>query len=159
MFTTGVRRFPACSTILGWAPPRTRPRWEGSTAVITRRGSSRSWMRDDEVLRTDLSVADDYLQEVLSHSSSEKMKHIVTTIQHEQNTIIRNIEDKFLIVQGVAGSGKTSVACTEWRICSTRTSSFMRGTSWCSRPKGVHRVHLGRPSRSGRGEHSSNHFQ
>jgi len=59
---------------------------------------------------TDLSVADDYLQEVLSHSSSQKMKHIVTTIQHEQNTIIRNIEDKFLIVQGVAGSGKTSVA-------------------------------------------------
>jgi DNA helicase-2/ATP-dependent DNA helicase PcrA len=58
----------------------------------------------------DLSVVDDYLQEVLSHSSSEKMKHIVTTIQHEQNTIIRNIEDKFLIVQGVAGSGKTSVA-------------------------------------------------
>src|SRR4030095_4642467 len=59
---------------------------------------------------TDLTVADDYLQEVLSHSSSEKMKHIVTTIQHEQNTIIRNIQDKFLIVQGVAGSGKTSVA-------------------------------------------------
>ena len=59
---------------------------------------------------TDLSVADDYLQEVLSHSSSEKMKNIVTTIQHEQNTIIRNIEDRFLIVQGVAGSGKTSVA-------------------------------------------------
>ena len=59
---------------------------------------------------TDLNVDDDYLQEVLSHSSSAKMKHIVTTIQHEQNTIIRNIEDKFLIVQGVAGSGKTSVA-------------------------------------------------
>jgi len=59
---------------------------------------------------TDLSVADDYLQEVLSNASSEKMKNIVTTIQHEQNTIIRNIEDKFLIVQGVAGSGKTSVA-------------------------------------------------
>ena len=59
---------------------------------------------------TDLNVDDEYLQEVLSHSSSEKMKHIVTTIQHEQNTIIRNIEDKFLIVQGVAGSGKTSVA-------------------------------------------------
>jgi DNA helicase-2/ATP-dependent DNA helicase PcrA len=59
---------------------------------------------------TDLSVADDYLQEVLSQSSSEKMKNIVTTIQHEQNSVIRNIEDRFLIVQGVAGSGKTSVA-------------------------------------------------
>jgi len=59
---------------------------------------------------TDLIVDDEYLQEVLSQSSSEKMKHIVTTIQHEQNKIIRNIQDKFLIVQGVAGSGKTSVA-------------------------------------------------
>jgi DNA helicase II / ATP-dependent DNA helicase PcrA len=68
---------------------------------------------DGEMTRcfdTDLSVADDYLQEVLSQSSSEKMKNIVTTIQHEQNSVIRNIEDRFLIVQGVAGSGKTSVA-------------------------------------------------
>jgi DNA helicase II / ATP-dependent DNA helicase PcrA len=59
---------------------------------------------------TDLSVADDYLQEVLSQSSSERMKNIVTTIQHEQNSVIRNIDDRYLIVQGVAGSGKTSVA-------------------------------------------------
>lgn len=59
---------------------------------------------------TDLNVADDFLQEVLSQSSSEKMKQVVTTIQREQNSIIRNTEDRFLIVQGVAGSGKTSVA-------------------------------------------------
>lgn len=59
---------------------------------------------------TDLSVADDYLQEALAQSSSEKMKNIVTTIQQEQNCVIRNIEDRYLIVQGVAGSGKTSVA-------------------------------------------------
>jgi DNA helicase-2/ATP-dependent DNA helicase PcrA len=59
---------------------------------------------------SDLNVLDDYLQEVLAQSSSSKLKHIVTTIQHEQNRIIRNTEDKYLIVQGVAGSGKTSVA-------------------------------------------------
>jgi DNA helicase IV len=81
------------------------------SGTVTRR---RQFKIEDGVMTrcfdTDMSVADDFLQEVLSRSSSEKMKNIVTTIQHEQNTIIRNIEDRFLIVQGVAGSGKTSVA-------------------------------------------------
>ena len=57
-----------------------------------------------------LNIDDDYLQEILSQSSSEKMTNIVNTIQIEQNEIIRNIKDKYLIVQGIAGSGKTSVA-------------------------------------------------
>ena len=57
-----------------------------------------------------ISIDDDLLQEVLANESSEKMKNIVNTIQEEQNKIIRNIEDKHLIVQGIAGSGKTSVA-------------------------------------------------
>ncbi|MEG0826620.1 MAG: AAA family ATPase, partial [Bacilli bacterium] len=47
---------------------------------------------------------------ILSNSSSDKMTNIVNTIQGEQNEIIRNIVDKYLIVQGIAGSGKTSVA-------------------------------------------------
>ncbi len=59
---------------------------------------------------SDLNIEDEYLQEVLSSSSSEKMVNIVNTIQKEQNEIIRNIIDKYLIVQGIAGSGKTSVA-------------------------------------------------
>ncbi len=50
------------------------------------------------------------MQEILSKSSSHKMKNIVSTIQREQNEVIRNIKDKYLLVQGVAGSGKTSVA-------------------------------------------------
>lgn len=58
----------------------------------------------------DLNVVDECLQEVLSESSSQKMKNIVNTIQSEQNEIIRNISNKNLIVQGIAGSGKTSVA-------------------------------------------------
>lgn len=62
------------------------------------------------VFDSDLNVVDDCLQEVLSESSSEKMKNIVNTIQQEQNEIIRNVSNKNLIVQGIAGSGKTSVA-------------------------------------------------
>ena len=62
------------------------------------------------VFDSNLNVTDDCLQEVLGESSSDKMKNIVDTIQKEQNEIIRNISNKNLIVQGIAGSGKTSVA-------------------------------------------------
>jgi DNA helicase-2/ATP-dependent DNA helicase PcrA len=55
-------------------------------------------------------ITDDILQEVLSRNSSSKMKHIVETIQKEQDMIIRDTENEVLIVQGVAGSGKTSIA-------------------------------------------------
>ncbi len=57
-----------------------------------------------------LSISDDVLQEVLEKESSEKMENIVNTIQKEQNQIIRGNEKRNLIIQGVAGSGKTSVA-------------------------------------------------
>lgn len=62
------------------------------------------------IFDSDINIVDDCLQEVLSETSSDKMKNIVNTIQHEQNEIIRNIRDKNLVVQGIAGSGKTSVA-------------------------------------------------
>lgn len=57
-----------------------------------------------------LSIDDELLQEVLASDSNEKMKNIVNTIQQEQNNVIRNVRDKTLIVSGIAGSGKTSVA-------------------------------------------------
>ena len=57
-----------------------------------------------------LNIEDEMLQEVLASESSEKMKNIVNTIQSEQNNVIRNVTDKNLIVSGIAGSGKTSVA-------------------------------------------------
>lgn len=57
-----------------------------------------------------LNIEDDMLQEVLAQESSEKMKNIVNTIQSEQNAVIRNLTHKNLIVSGIAGSGKTSVA-------------------------------------------------
>lgn len=55
-------------------------------------------------------IGDEILQEVLSRNSSVKMRNIVETIQKEQDMIIRDTENELLIVQGVAGSGKTSIA-------------------------------------------------
>lgn len=62
------------------------------------------------VFDNNLNVQDELLQEVLSNKANDKMKNIVNTIQAEQNRIIRNTKDNNLIVQGIAGSGKTSVA-------------------------------------------------
>ncbi|WP_312026087.1 RNA polymerase recycling motor HelD [Listeria booriae] len=59
---------------------------------------------------TNVAIGDELLKEVLGNNASDKMKNIVATIQKEQNQIIRNIKNNYLIVQGVAGSGKTSVA-------------------------------------------------
>ena len=55
-------------------------------------------------------IQDDILQQELAHTSDEKMKSIISTIQKEQNQIIRNEKAHTLIIQGVAGSGKTSIA-------------------------------------------------
>lgn len=59
---------------------------------------------------TGVTIGDEMLQEVLGSNASTQMKSIVATIQREQNQIIRNEKSKFLFVQGVAGSGKTSAA-------------------------------------------------
>ena len=62
------------------------------------------------IFDNNINIDDELLQEVLASESSDKMKNIVNTIQTEQNKVIRNTDDKNLIVQGIAGSGKTSVA-------------------------------------------------
>ena len=62
------------------------------------------------IFDTSINIEDEVLQQVLLEDSNDKMKNIVNTIQQEQNKVIRNVEDKTLIVQGIAGSGKTSVA-------------------------------------------------
>ncbi|NUU64258.1 RNA polymerase recycling motor HelD [Paenibacillus agri] len=59
---------------------------------------------------TGVTIGDELLQQVLSHSADDKMKNIVATIQKEQNAIIRNDKSRMLVVQGAAGSGKTSAA-------------------------------------------------
>ncbi len=70
-------------------------------------------IKDSKLLHifdNNINIDDELLQEVLANESSDKMKNIVNTIQMEQNRVIRNTDDKNLIVQGIAGSGKTSVA-------------------------------------------------
>ncbi|NRD80380.1 UvrD-helicase domain-containing protein [Bacillus sp. BRMEA1] len=62
------------------------------------------------MFETGVTIGDEMLQEVLGNNASSQMKSIVATIQREQNAIIRNEKSKLLIVQGVAGSGKTSAA-------------------------------------------------
>ncbi len=57
-----------------------------------------------------LTITDDMLKEALGNNASTYMKNIVETIQKEQDMIIRNKGNDVLIVQGVAGSGKTSIA-------------------------------------------------
>ena len=62
------------------------------------------------MIESALTVHDDILQKELSSNVDDKMKNIVATIQREQNQIIRNKDIRTLIIQGVAGSGKTSIA-------------------------------------------------
>lgn len=66
--------------------------------------------RMEYMLESAININDDVLQKELSRASDEKMKNIAATIQKEQNEIIRNDYSYELIIQGVAGSGKTSIA-------------------------------------------------
>ncbi|RFU70945.1 helicase [Peribacillus saganii] len=59
---------------------------------------------------TGVTIGDELLQEVLGRQADSQMKSIVATIQKEQNRIIRNDRSRLLVVQGAAGSGKTSAA-------------------------------------------------
>lgn len=62
------------------------------------------------MLESSLNIQDDVLQEELSRASDSKLKTIVATIQRDQNAIIRNDDAHTMIIQGAAGSGKTSIA-------------------------------------------------
>lgn len=78
---------------------------------ITRKRQYR--IRDGEMefmIESDVNIHDDVLQKELSQAADDKMKNIVATIQRDQNAIIRNENSEVLIIQGVAGSGKTSIA-------------------------------------------------
>lgn len=70
-------------------------------------------IRDERIelmLESAVNIVDDVLQEEVSRSSDAGMKNIVATIQRDQNAIVRNAEAQTLVIQGVAGSGKTSIA-------------------------------------------------
>lgn len=59
---------------------------------------------------SDVQIVDEFLRQLLSQNTTPKMKAIVETIQQEQDVVIRDMENDLLMVQGVAGSGKTSIA-------------------------------------------------
>ncbi len=58
----------------------------------------------------DLEIMDDFLRKALADNASPKMKNIVQTIQRDQDMVIRDMHSDLLMVQGAAGSGKTSIA-------------------------------------------------
>ncbi len=66
--------------------------------------------RMEYMFESSVTVHDDILGRELSANADERMRNIVATIQREQNRIIRDAEAPTLIIQGVAGSGKTSIA-------------------------------------------------
>lgn len=74
----------------------------------------RQYFIEDGVLEKysdiDLKANDELLQVALEEKADDRLKNIVATIQGEQNNIIRADMNKALIVQGVAGSGKTTIA-------------------------------------------------
>ena len=59
---------------------------------------------------SDVKIDDEILMAELGSGGSTALKNIVRTIQKEQNAIIRNTRDKIMVIQGAAGSGKTSIA-------------------------------------------------
>ncbi|MCW0953617.1 AAA family ATPase [Weissella ceti] len=68
-------------------------------------------IEDGEIINmfdTDVTIGDEMLQYTLGQQNDDTMHNIVATIQQEQNRIIRDTESNLLVVQGVAGSGKTS---------------------------------------------------
>jgi DNA helicase-2/ATP-dependent DNA helicase PcrA len=62
------------------------------------------------LIENGVNIHDDVLQRELAKSSDDKLKNIVATIQRDQNAVIRNETATVMVIQGVAGSGKTSIA-------------------------------------------------
>lgn len=59
---------------------------------------------------SDIKIDDEILKSELGSNGEVQLKNIIRTIQKEQNAIIRNTKDRILVIQGAAGSGKTSIA-------------------------------------------------
>ncbi|MDK0733944.1 AAA family ATPase [Clostridium perfringens] len=77
---------------------------EGRRQIIVKKGELKG------VFDSAIDVKDDILQMVLSNNSSDKLKDVIVTIQQEQDEIIRKERTSNIVVNGVAGSGKTTIA-------------------------------------------------
>mgnify|MGYP005847711771 CR=1 FL=1 len=81
------------------------------TGNIERKRQFRIRYHDIELMiDSDVNIVDDVLLDTLNEASDAHMREIVATIQRDQNAIIRNEDARVLVIQGVAGSGKTSIA-------------------------------------------------
>jgi len=94
---------------LGEASYKT-PSGQISGEIVLKRQYKIKEGRMEFMIENAVNIHDDILQKELSKSSDDKMKNIVATIQRDQNTVIRNETAPVMIIQGVAGSGKTSIA-------------------------------------------------
>jgi DNA helicase-2/ATP-dependent DNA helicase PcrA len=79
-------------------------------AIVLKRQYRIKEGRMEFMIENEMNIHDDVLQRELSKSADDKMKNIVATIQRDQNAVIRNETAPVMIIQGVAGSGKTSIA-------------------------------------------------
>ncbi|TPR23507.1 ATP-dependent DNA helicase [Apilactobacillus micheneri] len=84
------------------------PAGKQSTDLLKKRQFQIKKGHIDNMFDTNETVGDEMLQSALGDQNDETMQNIVATIQSEQNDIIRDTNSDLLVVQGVAGSGKTS---------------------------------------------------
>lgn len=106
-------RAPVSSLYYDYGPGPVRYETPGGTITGEMTLKRQFVIRDGRIrsmFDTGVTIGDELLQEVLGQQSDAQMKSIVATIQSEQNKIIRNEKARLLIVQGAAGSGKTSAA-------------------------------------------------
>ncbi|ASS74065.1 helicase [Tumebacillus algifaecis] len=106
-------RAPVSSLYYDYSPGPAEYETPGGTVEGTMELKRQFIIRDGEIeslFDTGVTIGDELLQQVLGRHSDAQMKSIVATIQKEQNRIIRNVRNRLLVVQGAAGSGKTSAA-------------------------------------------------
>ncbi len=106
-------RTPIASMYYDHSPGAAQYETPGGTVTGTMKLKRQYQIREGQlqnVFDTSLTIGDELLQQVLGKGADNQMRSIVATIQKEQNAIIRDDKSRMLIVQGAAGSGKTSAA-------------------------------------------------
>ncbi|MBO9597463.1 MAG: UvrD-helicase domain-containing protein [Cohnella sp.] len=106
-------RTPVASLYYDYSPGAAAYDTPGGRVTGTMELKRQYQIRDGQlrnVIDTSLTIGDELLQQALGQGADAQMKSIVATIQKEQNAIIREDSSRMLIVQGAAGSGKTSAA-------------------------------------------------
>ncbi|MDF2557131.1 MAG: family ATPase [Bacillales bacterium] len=110
--------------IIDWRAPIANLYYEGRLGKVSYKSEGESYDGDitlkrqimiqngeiNEIRDIDITTTDELLQDSLSRSSTSRLTEIIATIQEEQNQIIRADLNKPIIVQGAAGSGKTTIA-------------------------------------------------